>query len=223
MERTEIVVLTVDAEEGVTDQDQRIARMSFTRGKGVVVLLHKWDLIASDKKRTKEVLDHAKRELHFLENPYIVKTSVLGDGRDTGEGRVLGLEALLEACKRTAGSLRKRVTTSDLNGELKAATHAQPAAVVSGASGEAAVHYPGRPVAAVVRDLGQPRSVLGAGVREVPAAMVPQEVDAARRADSGGCSRSWPRWRSQAKLVNPAPKGHEHTTSPGPKGSRRFS
>lgn len=126
MERTEIVVLTVDAEEGVTDQDQRIARMSFTRGKGVVVLLHKWDLIASDKKRTKEVLDHAKRELHFLENPYIVKTSVLGDGRDTGEGRVLGLEALLEACKRTAGSLRKRVTTSDLNGELKAATTHNP-------------------------------------------------------------------------------------------------
>lgn len=126
MERTEVVVLTVDAEEGVTDQDQRIARMSFTRGKGVVVLLHKWDLIASDKKRTKEVLEHAKRELHFLENPYIVKTSVLGDGRDKGEGRVLGLEAMLEACKRTAGSLRKRVTTSDLNGELKAATTHNP-------------------------------------------------------------------------------------------------
>ncbi|MGH1341156.1 MAG: ribosome biogenesis GTPase Der [Nannocystales bacterium] len=126
MERTEVVVLTVDAEQGVTDQDQRIARMSFTRGKGVVVLLHKWDLIASDKKRTKEVLEHAKRELHFLENPYIVKTSVLGDGRDTGEGRVLGLEALLEAAKRTAGSLRKRVTTSDLNGELKAATTHNP-------------------------------------------------------------------------------------------------
>lgn len=126
MERTEVVVLTVDAEQGVTDQDQRIARMSFTRGKGVVVLLHKWDLIASDKKRTKEVLDHAKRELHFLENPYIVKTSVLGEGRDEGEGRVLGLDALLEACKRTAGSLRKRVSTSDLNGELKAATTHNP-------------------------------------------------------------------------------------------------
>lgn len=126
MERTEVVVLTVDAEQGVTDQDQRIARMSFTRGKGVVVLLHKWDLIASDKKRTKEVLDHAKRELHFLENPYIVKTSVLGEGRDEGEGRVLGLDALLEACKRTAGSLKKRVTTSDLNGELKAATTHNP-------------------------------------------------------------------------------------------------
>ena len=126
MERTEIVVLTVDASEGVTDQDQRIARMAFTRGKGVVVLLHKWDLVTQDKKKAREVLEATKRSLHFLENPYIVKTSVMGDGRNTGEGRVHGLEAMLEACKRTAGSLRKRITTSDLNEELRAATEHNP-------------------------------------------------------------------------------------------------
>ncbi len=126
MERTEVVVLAVDASEGVTDQDQRIARMAFTRGKGVVVLLHKWDLITRDKKRAREVLEQTKRSLHFLENPYIVKSSVMGDKRDEGEGRAHGLEALLEAAKRTAGSLKKRITTSDLNDELRAAVSHNP-------------------------------------------------------------------------------------------------
>ncbi len=126
MERTEIVVLTVDASEGVTDQDQRIARMAFTRGKGVVVLMHKWDLITHDKKRAREVLEQTKRELHFLENPYIVKSSVLGEKRDVGDGRSQGLDAMLEACKRTAGSLAKRISTSDLNDELRAAVEHNP-------------------------------------------------------------------------------------------------
>lgn len=126
MERTEIVVLTVDASEGVTDQDQRIARMAFTRGKGVVVLLHKWDLITKDKKRAREVLEQTKRALHFLENPYIVKSSVLGNARDQGGGRPHGMEAMLEACKRTAGSLHKRIKTSDLNEELRAAVEHNP-------------------------------------------------------------------------------------------------
>ena len=43
----------IDATVGVTDQDQRIARMAFERGKGVVVVLHKWDLITHDKQRAR--------------------------------------------------------------------------------------------------------------------------------------------------------------------------
>ncbi|MBL8965229.1 MAG: hypothetical protein JNK70_14375, partial [Phycisphaerae bacterium] len=45
MERTQVVVLVIDAAMGVTDQDQRIARMAHERGKGVVVALNKWDLV----------------------------------------------------------------------------------------------------------------------------------------------------------------------------------
>ena len=114
MERTEIVVLVVDATEGVTDQDQRIARMAFTRGKGVVVLLHKWDLVTRDKKRAREVLAEAKTELGFLEKPFIVKTSVV-------EEKGYGLQEMLEACRHTAAALKRRITTADLNEELAAA------------------------------------------------------------------------------------------------------
>ena len=128
MERTEVVVLVVDATEGVTDQDQRIARMAFTRGKGVVVLLHKWDLLTGDKKAAKEALDQAKQTLAFLEQPVIVKTSVVGEGRDAGAGRAFNLEQILDACKKTAAALSRRVPTSELNAELQAAVanHSPP-------------------------------------------------------------------------------------------------
>lgn len=119
MERTEVVVLVVDAMAGVTDQDQRIARMAFTRGKGVVVLLHKWDLVATDKKRARDVLEQAKDALAFLERPFIVKTSVTGAGRDEGGGLSRGLEEMLDACRHTAAALDRRIATAELNDELQ--------------------------------------------------------------------------------------------------------
>jgi GTP-binding protein len=129
MERTEVVVLVVDASAGVTDQDQRIARMAFTRGKGVVVLLHKWDLVAGDAKRAHEVRTHADEALAFLERPIVVRTSVLGDGRDLGQGRARGLSEVLDACLRTAAALSRRIPTAELNEELARAVaeHAPPA------------------------------------------------------------------------------------------------
>ncbi len=124
MERTEVVVLVVDATEGVTDQDQRIARMAFTRGKGVVVLLHKWDRVAGDKRRAHEVRTQAEHALGFLERPLMIRSSVTGDGRDVGQGRGRGLHEALDACLRTARALARRISTAELNEELAAAVSA---------------------------------------------------------------------------------------------------
>jgi GTP-binding protein len=121
MERTSVVVLVIDAEEGATDQDQRIARMAFERGKGVVVLLHKWDKLASDPKRAHEITSSTEEALAFLEKPYVVKTSVVGPERDLGRGRARNLDEVMTACKRTARSLAKRIPTPDLNDELQRA------------------------------------------------------------------------------------------------------
>jgi len=129
MERTEVVVLVVDASAGVTDQDQRIARMAFTRGKGVVVLLHKWDLVAGDAKRAQEVRTEAEEALGFLERPFMVRSSVVGDGRDVGQGHGRGMSELLDACLRTARALSRRIPTAELNDELARAVteHSPPA------------------------------------------------------------------------------------------------
>ena len=121
MERTQVVVLVIDAEAGVTDQDQRLARMAFTRGKGVVVLLHKWDLVTGDTKRANAALADAKEALRFLERPYVVKTSVVGQGRDEGAGKAFNLRGILDAASRTAAALSRRIATSDLNEEIQQA------------------------------------------------------------------------------------------------------
>jgi GTP-binding protein len=129
MERTEVVVLVVDASAGVTDQDQRIARMAFARGKGVVVLLHKWDLVAGDAKRAHEARAQAEDALGFLEHPFVVRSSVQGEGRDVGQGRGRGMTEVLDACLRTARALSRRISTAELNEELARAVteHSPPA------------------------------------------------------------------------------------------------
>jgi len=128
MERTQVVVLVIDATEGITDQDQRLARMSFERGKGVVVVLNKWDLIHRDAKLAKERMEATQETLAFLANPHIIKTSVVGEGRDEGRGKGQNLDKLLDACLATSRALTKRVPTSALNEELarSVAAHSPP-------------------------------------------------------------------------------------------------
>ncbi len=124
MERTEVVVLVIDAVEGITDQDQRIARMAFERGKGVVVVLHKWDLVVSDAKLARERTEQLGDQLGFLERPYVVKSSVTGEGRDVGQGKAHNLESILQAAVKTAVALKRRIPTAALNQELEAAVAA---------------------------------------------------------------------------------------------------
>ena len=104
MERTEVMVLVVDATVGVTD------------------------LVAGDKKRAREIVAHAESALAFLESPYMVRTSVLGEARDTGGGKGRGLDEALEAALKTAAARDRRIGTADLNDELSAAVrdHSPP-------------------------------------------------------------------------------------------------
>ncbi len=134
MERTQIVVLVIDATAGVTDQDQRLARMAFTRGKGVVVLLHKWDLLVKDKGAAVARMRDTEERLGFLERPHILKTSVLGDAdaRGLGKGKPVGIKDALDACLKTASALRRRLPTAALNEELATAVAEHPPPMLSG-------------------------------------------------------------------------------------------
>jgi len=121
IERAQVCVLVIDATAGVTDQDQRIARMAFERGRGIVVAVHKWDLVVGDAKVSHGVMEQIEHELGFLERPHVVKTSVVGAGRDQGSGKAVGLDTLLAGCVRTYGALTRRIPTGELNAELQAA------------------------------------------------------------------------------------------------------
>ena len=54
VERCDVAVLVIDAEEGVTEQDAKIAGIAHERGKGMIIAVNKWDLIEKDNHTMKE-------------------------------------------------------------------------------------------------------------------------------------------------------------------------
>ena len=58
VERADVVILVIDATEGVTEQDAKIAGIAHDRGKGIIVAVNKWDAI---EKNDKTIYEHTKK------------------------------------------------------------------------------------------------------------------------------------------------------------------
>ena len=54
VERADVVVLVIDATEGITEQDAKIAGIAHDRGRGMLIAVNKWDLIEKDNNTVKE-------------------------------------------------------------------------------------------------------------------------------------------------------------------------
>lgn len=68
VERSDVVLIVIDAVEGVTEQDAKIAGIAHERGKGIVVVVNKWDAIEKDDKTMKKYENEIRRVLSFM--PY---------------------------------------------------------------------------------------------------------------------------------------------------------
>ena len=68
VERCDVAVLVIDASEGVTEQDAKIAGIAHERGKGVIIAVNKWDKIEKNDKTMNKFTDDIKRTLSFM--PY---------------------------------------------------------------------------------------------------------------------------------------------------------
>ncbi len=77
MTRCDVAVVIVDADEGITEQDTKVIGYVLEEGKGLIVLVNKWDLLEKDKKRQKEVLEEIARVLPFLGFAPILNVSAL--------------------------------------------------------------------------------------------------------------------------------------------------
>lgn len=66
VERADVVIVVIDAEEGVTEQDAKIAGIAHERGKGVIVAVNKWDAIEKDDKTIYEYTNNIKNVLSFM-------------------------------------------------------------------------------------------------------------------------------------------------------------
>ena len=68
VERADVVVVVIDATEGVTEQDAKIAGIAHERGKGIIVAVNKWDAIEKNDKTIYEYTNKIKDTLAFM--PY---------------------------------------------------------------------------------------------------------------------------------------------------------
>ncbi|HUP85539.1 MAG TPA: ribosome biogenesis GTPase Der [Acidimicrobiales bacterium] len=116
IDRSDAALLVIDATEGVTHQDQRLAERIDIAGSPVVLVLNKWDLLADADQREQVSIDMADR-LGFLGYAPTLKVSA-----KTG----LGVHKLMPAIQAAIEAYHKRIPTRALNQLLQQAQAQHP-------------------------------------------------------------------------------------------------
>ena len=106
VERADVVVLVIDADEGVTEQDAKIAGIAHDRGKGMIIAVNKWDLIEKNNKTVKEYTEDIRQILSFM--PY---AEILFISAETGQR----LHKLFELVEVVIQNQNLRIATGVLN------------------------------------------------------------------------------------------------------------
>ena len=106
VERADVVALVIDATEGVTEQDAKIAGIAHDRGKGMIIVVNKWDLIEKDNKTVKEYTSDIREILSFM--PY---AEILFLSAETGQR----MHRLFEVIEVVIQNQNLRIATGVLN------------------------------------------------------------------------------------------------------------
>ncbi len=77
LERCDIAVVLLDAQEGLTEQDSKVIGYTQDQGRGLILLINKWDLVDGDPKRQKSILEEIGRNLPFVGFAPLLKVSAL--------------------------------------------------------------------------------------------------------------------------------------------------
>ena len=118
IERSDVCLILIDAQEGVTEQDTKVAGMAHDAGKASIIVVNKWDLIEKDGKTMDRMREDIRRDLGYMTYAPILFISAL-----TGQ-RVPRLFELINYVNDQAAT---RITTGMLNSVLAdAQTRVQP-------------------------------------------------------------------------------------------------
>jgi GTP-binding protein len=119
VERADVVLVLVDATQGVTEQDQHIAGQVIDAGKSVVIVVNKWDAVEKDSYTFNEFEQLVKAKFDFVPNVPIIFISAL-----TGQR----IHQVLETARRVWEARHVRIPTSELNQIIRDAvqTHTPP-------------------------------------------------------------------------------------------------
>ena len=123
VDRSDVVLMVIDATSGVTEQDKKIAGYAHEAGKAVVIVVNKWDLIEKDDKTTLRFTEDIRKELIFMQYAPVVFTSALTKQR---------VHRLTDLIQYVAEQHTKRVQTSVLNEVITDAVDINPPPSVKG-------------------------------------------------------------------------------------------
>ncbi|HKL24989.1 MAG TPA: ribosome biogenesis GTPase Der [Desulfuromonadales bacterium] len=123
LDRCHVALMLIDAVEGITDQDLTIAGYAHERGRAVVLVVNKWDLVQKDNATTGRFVQEVRRTFKFLPDCPVHFVSAA-----TGQ-RVARIMADVEKVDR---EFSKRITTAELNRVLKDAEISHPPPMYKG-------------------------------------------------------------------------------------------
>ena len=113
IERCDVCLLVIDAAEGITDQDKKIAGVAHEAGKGIVVVINKWDLIEKETNTMRDFKRLIEAEMQFMSYAPSVFISVKDKQR---------VFQVIEMAKYVAEKRAMRVPTGQLNSLIADAT-----------------------------------------------------------------------------------------------------
>jgi len=120
LERCQVALLVVDASEGLTAQDAHIAGYAHEAGRGVVLVVNKWDLVPPGMVRKAEIVDQLRERLPFLDYAPVCFTSATA-----GQG----VRELFDTVDQVAAEAQRRVPPAEVTEVLRQAIERRPASV----------------------------------------------------------------------------------------------
>ncbi|MBW2560278.1 MAG: ribosome biogenesis GTPase Der [Deltaproteobacteria bacterium] len=117
LSRCDIALMMIDAQEGVTDQDTKIAGLAYERGVACILILNKWDLIEKDNSTIGTHVQYVKDTLKYLDFSPIITISALSGQRVT---------KVFDLINTVYDQYSQRVSTSLLNTKLEGFTTKLP-------------------------------------------------------------------------------------------------
>ena len=106
LSRADVALVLIDAAEGITEQDERIVGLAHEEGKGLIIVLNKWDLVPDKEEAFKRVTTEVRQRLKFADYASVITISALTRQRVT---------KVFEEIDKVIVEREKRVPTAELN------------------------------------------------------------------------------------------------------------
>lgn len=123
IERSEIVMLVIDAEQGITEQDKHVVGYAVELNKAVILVVNKWDLIPRSQTAMSDFTKKIRKEFKFLEYAPVIYVSAKDKSR---------INTVFQALDTVYEAYGRRIQTSVLNDILQDAQIMNPAPLFEG-------------------------------------------------------------------------------------------